>query len=74
LFQFFHALDANRTSEKPKLPENWRIEHQLACDVEFKLTGETNVIRADNQDSFQGPVDFDFEGQQKTSAASADKP
>jgi hypothetical protein len=67
--------DANRTREVPKLPDNWRlIEDKLARDVEFKLIGESFVIRTDNQDSFQGPVDFDFEIQQNTLAASADKP
>jgi hypothetical protein len=67
--------DANRTREKPKLPQQWRlIGHKLARDVEFKLIGESIVIRTDNQDSFQGPVDFDFESQQNTLAASADKP
>ena len=51
--------DANRTREEPTLPEKWRlIEHTLDRPMEFKLTGETTVIRTDNQDSFQGPVKF----------------
>jgi hypothetical protein len=53
--------DANRTREEPTLPEKWRlIEYKLACPMEFNLTGETTVIRTDNQDSFQGPVEFNF--------------
>ena len=51
--------DANRTREVPKLPDSWRlVDHELARDTEFTLTGKTIVIRTDNQDSFQGPVDF----------------
>jgi hypothetical protein len=53
------SRDANRTREEPTLPEKWRlIEYQLARPMEFKLTEETTVIRTDNQDSFQGPVEF----------------
>jgi hypothetical protein len=56
------SRDANRTREEPTLPEKWRlIEHKLAGPMEFSLTGETTVIRTDNQDSFQGPVEFSFE-------------
>jgi hypothetical protein len=56
------SRDANRTREEPTLPEKWRlIEHKLARPMEFKLTEETTVIRTDNQDSFQGPVEFSFE-------------
>ena len=54
--------DANRTREKPTLPENWRlIEHKFDRPMEFSLTGETMVIRSDNQDSFQGPVELSFD-------------
>ncbi|MBR9803772.1 alpha/beta fold hydrolase [bacterium] len=57
--------DANRTREEPTLPEKWRlIEHTLDRPMEFKLTGETTVIRADNQDSFQGPVKFSLDKSQ----------
>ena len=53
--------DANRTREAPTLPEDWRlIEHNLEEPVELGLTHETTVIRTDNQDSFQGPVNFSF--------------
>ena len=52
--------DANRTREQPVIPDGWRlVEHKLDRRVEFRLTGKTTVIRADNQDSFQGPVEFD---------------
>jgi len=61
--------DANRTREKPTLPEKWRlIEHTLDRPMEFKLTGETTVIRADNQDSFQGPVKFSLDKSQPQQA------
>ncbi len=58
--------DANRTQEQPVVPEGWRlVEHKLDRCVEFRLTGKTTVIRADNQDSFQGPVAFtDFDNEQ----------
>lgn len=64
--------DANRTREEPTLPEKWRlIEHTLDRPIEFKLTGETTVIRTDNQDSFQGPVKFSLnESQPEQSAQS----
>ena len=55
------SRDANRTREKPTLPEKWRlIEYKLTRPMEFRLTEETTVIRTDNQDSFQGPVEFRF--------------
>jgi hypothetical protein len=54
--------DANRTREQPTLPDKWRlIEHKFDRPTEFSLTGETMVIRSDNQDSFQGPVEFNFD-------------
>ena len=53
--------DANRTREEPTLPEKWRlVEQTLDRPLEFRLTGETTVIRTDNQDSFQGSVEFRF--------------
>ena len=55
--------DANRTSEEPSLPKDWRlVEHQLNRTVEFRLTDEVTVIRTDNQDSFQGPVEYGLSG------------
>ncbi|MCS7469587.1 hypothetical protein NZK35_23290 [Stieleria sp. ICT_E10.1] len=64
--------DANRTREEPTLPEKWRlIGHTLDRPMEFKLTGETTVIRTGNQDSFQGPVKFSLnESQPEQSAQS----
>ena len=54
--------DANRTREQPTLPDKWRlIEHKFDRPTELRLTGETMVIRSDNQDSFQGPVEFSFD-------------
>lgn len=59
------SRDANRSHEDPTLPENWRlIEHKVDRPVEFRLTGETTVIRTDNQDSFQGPVEFSLDQSQ----------
>jgi len=59
------SRDVNRTSEEPTLPEKWRlIEHKLAGPIEFRLTGETTIIRTDNQDSFQGPVEFSVDKSQ----------
>lgn len=56
------SRDANRTRQQPTLPEKWHlIEHKLARPMEFSLTGETTVIRTDNQDSFQGPVEFSLD-------------
>ena len=64
--------DANRTREEPTLPEKWRlIEHKLDRPTEFNLTGETTVIRADNQDAFQGPVEFDLKSPQKPARGEA---
>ena len=61
--------DANRTREEPTLPEKWRlIGHTLDRPMEFKLIGETTVIRTDNQDSFQGPVKFSLDKSQPEQA------
>jgi hypothetical protein len=55
------SRDANRTREEPTLPAKWRlVEYKLTRPMEFRLTDETTVIRTDNQDSFQGPVEFGF--------------
>jgi hypothetical protein len=49
--------DADRGSDVPTIPESWRlIRHTTAEKLVFQLPQEVLVIRADNQDSFQGPV------------------
>ena len=55
------SRDANRTSEEPKIPDNWDLlEYQIDEPLEFRLPDETLVIRTDNKDSFQGPVDLNI--------------
>ena len=49
--------DANRASDEPSIPNSWRlVENTTPDQLVIQLTGETLVIRADNEDSFQGPV------------------
>jgi hypothetical protein len=53
------SRDANRTSEAPNLPRGWKlVEDTIHKPLRFSLPDETLVIRADNQDSFQGPIDL----------------
>lgn len=50
--------DANRLSDEPTLPNLWRIEaYTTQRELVIELFDETLVIRTDNQDSFQGPVE-----------------
>ena len=49
--------DADRVSEVFTLPEGWRLIEQLLSEpLTLTLPNPTLNIRADNQDSFQGPV------------------
>jgi pimeloyl-ACP methyl ester carboxylesterase len=51
------SRDADRTSDEPTIPPGWELVEEPAPDgVTFRLDGQTRVIRADNEDSFQGPV------------------
>ena len=51
------SRDLNRTSEIPTVPYGWKlIEHVLSGDLTFALPNPTLNIRADNEDSFQGPL------------------
>lgn len=51
--------DANRLSNEPTIPNLWRLEEHVAEDeLVFELFEENLVIRTDNQDSFQGPVEI----------------
>jgi hypothetical protein len=52
------SRDAGRTSEVPTIPDPWRvIEYVAPEDLTFQLPNPTDNIRADNEDSFQGPVE-----------------
>jgi haloalkane dehalogenase len=49
--------DANRSSDTPTIPDSWQlVEYTTPVQLVIRLPEETTVIRADNQDSFQGPV------------------
>jgi hypothetical protein len=49
--------DAQRTSDTPTIPAGWDlVEYTTPNELVFQLPAETLVIRADNEDSFQGPV------------------
>jgi hypothetical protein len=49
--------DANRTSDEPSIPDSWRlVEYTTPEQLVIRLPEETLVIRADTEDSFQGPV------------------
>ncbi len=60
------SRDANRTRDVPKLPDTWRlVEYKTDVTVDISLPAKTLVIRADNQDSFQGPVKLDLKEKEK---------
>ncbi len=49
--------DAGRTSDTPTIPADWTLtEHETTEELVVRLPDETLNIRADNEDSFQGPV------------------
>ena len=49
--------DLNRTSDEPSIPNLWRlVEYTTPDQLVIMLPEETMNIRADNEDSFQGPV------------------
>ena len=51
--------DAQRVNDQPSIPNLWRLEeYTVPEDIVIKLFGNTRVIRTDNQDSFQGPVEL----------------
>lgn len=58
------SRDAGRASDNPTLPDGWQlVEHVLTEPLTLTLPNPTLNIRADNQDSFQGPVEMlDFGG------------
>jgi haloalkane dehalogenase len=49
--------DPFRASDDPTIPEGWQlVERELSEALTLELPNPTLNIRADNQDSFQGPV------------------
>jgi hypothetical protein len=54
------SRDANRASDFPQIPSEWKIEERVISeDLILDLPNPTLNIRAENnQDSFQGPVDI----------------
>ena len=51
------SRDVNRVSDEPSIPDLWiLVEYTTLEQLVFQLPEETLVIRADNEDSFQGPV------------------
>jgi hypothetical protein len=52
------SRDADRTVEDPSIPVGWRIEeYQTKKKLTLMLPEEVLVIRTDNEDSYQGPVE-----------------
>ena len=55
------SRDAQRTSDTPTMPSGWTLEViALEEDLLLQLPLHTTVVRADNEDSFQGPLPADF--------------
>ena len=49
--------DAGRTSDEPTIPDGWElVEYTTPDELTIQLPNPTRNIRADNEDSFQGPV------------------
>lgn len=52
--------DATRVSDQPSIPNLWRlVEYTTTERLVIELFDETTVIRTDNEDSFQGPIEID---------------
>jgi len=55
------SRDFDRTKEYPLLPDGWEYKViELTQDLTVNLSGIVEVIRTDNNDSFQGPLDEDL--------------
>ena len=53
------SRDAHRTQEFPSIPDAWELREELIDEQRtFVLPNPTLNIRADNQDSWQGPISF----------------
>ena len=51
--------DAGRTTDEFSLPDGWQLLENIAPeDLSISLPHPTLVIRTENEDSFQGPVDL----------------
>jgi hypothetical protein len=56
------SRDARRTSDTPKIPAGWMLDVILLDeDLTILLPLHTTVIRAENEDSFQGPLPSDLD-------------
>lgn len=54
------SRDANRTVKTPTVPDGWQlVSETLNKDLILTLPNPTVNIRADNEDSFQGPISRD---------------
>ncbi len=54
--------DLDRTKDIPELPDGWELkEGRLSQDLTVVLSGRNEIIRTDNNDSFQGPLDKNFD-------------
>jgi hypothetical protein len=53
------SRDEGRTSDNPTIPSDWELTKEvLTEELKIQLPNPTINIRADNEDSFQGPVQF----------------
>lgn len=51
--------DADRVSDQPTIPSQWRlVEYTTQESLVLELFNGNEVIRTDNEDSFQGPVEI----------------
>ena len=51
--------DANRVTDEPSIPNLWQlVDYTTEEDLVIELFGGNIVIRTDNQDAFQGPVEI----------------
>ena len=51
--------DANRVSDEPTIPNLWQlVEYTTEEELVIQLFGGNVVIRTDNEDSFQGPIEI----------------
>jgi hypothetical protein len=51
------SRDAGRTSDEPTIPDSWElVEYTTPDELTIQLPNPTLNIRADNEDSFQGPI------------------
>ena len=51
--------DADRTSDEPTIPSMWQlVEYTTQEPLILELFNGNEVIRTDNEDSFQGPVEI----------------